>query len=49
MAKGSNKLSQTAVWILLGLLIIALGGFGATNLSGNIRTIGKVGDKHIDV
>ncbi|WP_299686971.1 peptidylprolyl isomerase [uncultured Tateyamaria sp.] len=49
MAKGSNKLSQTAVWILLGLLIIALGGFGATNLSGNIRTIGQVGDKHIDV
>ncbi|MEL6564492.1 MAG: peptidyl-prolyl cis-trans isomerase [Pseudomonadota bacterium] len=49
MAKGSNKLSQTAVWILLGLLIVALGGFGATNLSGNIRTIGQVGDKHIDV
>ncbi len=48
MAKG-NKVSQTAVWILLGLLIIALGGFGATNLSGNIRTIGQVGDKYIDV
>ena len=49
MATGSNKLSKTAVWILLGLLIIALGGFGATNLSGNIRTIGTVGDKHVDV
>ena len=49
MAQGSNKLSKTAVWILLGLLIIALGGFGATNLTGNIRTIGQVGDKHIDV
>ncbi|MEL6782327.1 MAG: SurA N-terminal domain-containing protein, partial [Pseudomonadota bacterium] len=49
MAKGSNTFSKTAVWILLGLLILALGGFGATNLSGTIRTVGKVGDKHIDV
>lgn len=49
MAKGSNNLSKTAVWVLLGLLILALGGFGATNLSGTIRTVGKVGDKHIDV
>jgi len=49
MAKGSNNLSKTAVWLLLGLLILALGGFGATNLSGTIRTVGSVGDKHIDV
>jgi len=49
MAEKKNKLSQTAVWILLGLLIVALGGFGATNLSGNLRTIGQVGDKHIDI
>jgi len=49
MAKGTNSLSKTAVWILLGLLILGLGGFGATNLSGTIRTVGQVGDKHIDV
>ena len=49
MAKGSNSLSKTAVWILLGLLILGLGGFGATNLSGTLRTIGTVGDKHIDI
>ena len=49
MAKGSNSFSKTAVWILLGLLILGLGGFGATNLSGTVRTIGKVGDKHIDI
>ncbi|MEL7166165.1 MAG: SurA N-terminal domain-containing protein [Pseudomonadota bacterium] len=49
MAKGSNSLSKFAVWALLGLLIIALGGFGATNLSGTARTIGSVGDKYIDV
>jgi len=49
MAKGSNSISKTAVWILLGLLILGLGGFGATNLSGTIRTVGSVGDKYIDV
>lgn len=48
MAKGSS-ISKTAVWILLGLLIIGLGGFGATNLSGNIRSIGSAGDKQINV
>ncbi len=46
MAKSSN-LSRTAVWILLGLLIIGLAGFGATNVGGNIRSIGTVGDKPI--
>ena len=48
MAKGSS-ISKTAVWILLGLLIIGLGGFGATNLSGTIRSIGTAGDKQINV
>ncbi|MEM6374201.1 MAG: peptidyl-prolyl cis-trans isomerase [Pseudomonadota bacterium] len=49
MAKGTNSISKTAVWILLGLLILGLAGFGATNLSGTIRTVGSVGDKYIDV
>lgn len=48
MAK-SLSLSKTFVWIILGLLIVGLAGFGATNLSGTIRTIGHVGDKYIDV
>ena len=47
-AKG-NSLTKTAVWVLMGLLILGLGGFGAVNLSGNIRTVGKVGDKEISV
>ena len=49
MAKSENSLSRTAVWILLALLILGLAGFGATNLSGNLRTIGSVGNKYIDV
>ena len=49
MAKGSSSISKTAVWILLGLLIVGLAGFGATNLSGTIRTIGTAGDKAISI
>lgn len=48
MIKGFS-LSKTAIWILMGLLILGLAGFGATNLSGNIRTIGTAGDKPIPV
>ncbi|MDT8326592.1 MAG: SurA N-terminal domain-containing protein, partial [Roseovarius sp.] len=44
-----NGITKTLVWILMGLLIIGLGGFGATNLSGNVRSIGAVGDTDIDV
>ncbi len=48
MAKKSG-IGKTAMWIVVGLLFIGLGGFGAVNLSGNIRTIGSVGDKPIAV
>ena len=45
MAK--NKASQTAVWILLGLLILGLGGFGVTNFGGSARQIGEVNGQPI--
>lgn len=48
MAKGMS-ISKTAMWIIMGLLIIGLAGFGATNMGGNIRTIGSVGSKSIPV
>ncbi|MFK7876929.1 MAG: SurA N-terminal domain-containing protein [Paracoccaceae bacterium] len=47
MAEKKSSISKTAVWILLGLLIVGLAGFGAGNVGGNVRTIGKVGDKPI--
>ncbi len=47
MARGTT--SKTLVWILMGLLILGLGGFGVTNLSGNIRNIGSVGGQDITV
>ena len=48
MAK-STGISKYAMWVLMGLLILALGGFGAANLSGNLRTLGSVGNKNIAV
>ena len=48
MAKKSS-LTKTAVWILMGLLFLGLGGFGAANLGGTIRSIGTVGDKSLSV
>lgn len=47
MAK--SKAKQTGAWIIVGLLLIGLLGFGAGGLSGTIRTIGTVGDKKIPV
>ncbi|KPP84761.1 MAG: peptidyl-prolyl cis-trans isomerase D [Rhodobacteraceae bacterium HLUCCA08] len=41
MAK--SKTSSTFVWIAAGVLVVGAFGFGATGLSGNIRSIGTVG------
>lgn len=49
MAKAGSSISKTAMWILMGLLIIGLAGFGAANLNGNVRSIGTAGDKTISV
>ena len=43
MAKGKTK--NFFVWIILGLLFVGLMGFGASGLSGNLQSIGAVGDK----
>ena len=50
-AKASAKLTPSKIflWILMGMLFVGLAGFGATNLSGTVRTIGSVGDKDISV
>lgn len=44
-----KSISKGAMWVLMGLLIIGLGGFGVTNLSGHVRSVGSVGDAEIDV
>lgn len=45
----ASKSGKTAVWILMGLLILGLGGFGATSFTGTMRSIGSVGDRDITV
>ena len=37
------------VWVLMGLLILGLGGFGVTNFGGTVRSIATVGDVEVDV
>lgn len=42
-------ISKGAMWVLMGLLIVGLGGFGITNLGGTVRSVGSVGTAQIDV
>lgn len=42
-----GKGSKVLVYILLGLLILGLAGFGIGSFGGNVRAIGKVGDTDI--
>ena len=49
MSNKSGGLGKTFVWILLGLLILGLGGFGVTNFSGTVHSVGTVGDQDITV
>ncbi|WP_135504906.1 peptidyl-prolyl cis-trans isomerase [Roseovarius aestuariivivens] len=45
----AKSITKPLVWILMGLLILGLGGFGVTNLSGTQRAIGSVGEAEITV
>lgn len=45
----SKKRGNTVIWILMGLLILGLGGFGAENFGGSVSSIGTVGDRDIDL
>ena len=47
MAQKKGK--SIVVWVLMGLLILGLGGFGVTNFGGAVRSIATVGDVEIDV
>ncbi|WP_370302159.1 peptidyl-prolyl cis-trans isomerase [Pseudooceanicola sp.] len=49
MAAGAKNFSRTVVWIIVGLLIVGLAGFGATSFTGSVRTVGKVGNEWISV
>jgi peptidyl-prolyl cis-trans isomerase D len=42
-----SVVKETAVWVLMGMLILGLGGFGVTNFGGGVSTVGSVGDVEI--
>ncbi|MEM6577228.1 MAG: SurA N-terminal domain-containing protein [Pseudomonadota bacterium] len=45
----SKSYSKFFVWVLLGLLVLGLAGFGVTSLQGSLRTVGSVGEADIRV
>lgn len=45
----AGGLSKAVVWIILLLVVIGLGGYGAVNFSGRIDSIGKVGETPVPV
>lgn len=49
MAVGMKHLSKTFVWILMGLLMLGLAGFGAVSFSGSATAVATVGNQEISV
>ncbi len=49
MSSMRTRGKSTIVWILMGLLLLGLTGFGVTNFSGGTSDIGSVGDTKITV
>jgi peptidyl-prolyl cis-trans isomerase D len=42
-----GKAQEVAVWVLMGMLVLGLGGFGVTSFSGGVTRVGSVGDTDI--
>lgn len=47
--KPVSRGQKTAAWLMTGMLILGLGGFGVTNFGGNVSSIGSVGDITLSV
>ena len=47
VARGKTKAGRLVIWIILGLLIVGLAGFGVSNFGGGTSRIGRVGDIEI--
>jgi peptidyl-prolyl cis-trans isomerase D len=39
-----SKAKEAAVWVMMGLLILGLGGFGVTSFSGGVTRVASVGE-----
>ena len=48
MSSLRTKGKSTIVWILMGMLLLGLGGFGVTSFTGGSTEVGSVGETEID-
>ena len=44
-----RKTSNVVVWVILGLLVLALAGFGTGGFGGNLTAVATVGDREVTV
>lgn len=42
-----GKAQEAAVWVLMGMLILGLGGFGVTSFGGGVTKVASVGDTEV--
>ncbi len=42
-----SPVKEAAVWVMVGMLILGLGGFGVTSFGGGVTSVAKVGDTEI--
>ena len=49
MAAGMKHLSKTFVWILMGLIMLSLVGFGAVSFTGSATSVASVGEEEISI
>ncbi|WP_027259014.1 SurA N-terminal domain-containing protein [Leisingera aquimarina] len=49
MAAGMKQLSKTFIWILMGMLIVGLAGFGAVNFTSSASSVASVGDEEVSI
>ena len=47
--KKKSGASRLAVWVIVGLLMFGMIGFGAAGLNGTQRNLGKVGKKTVSI
>ena len=47
--KKKSAASKLAVWVIVGLLMFGMIGFGAASFNGTQRSLGSVGDKTVSI
>ena len=47
MSMGQNKIARGAIWVIMGLVVVGLVGFGSFNFGGGGQSIGRVGETPI--